>query len=707
MIGRVLGGRYEIISEVGSGGMAIVYKAKCRLLNRFVALKILKDQYREDKEFVARFIRESQAAASLSNPNIVSVFDVGNDGDINYIVMELVEGITLKDYIEKNGMLNWRLALKFSMQICSALADAHRNGIIHRDIKPHNVIVTPAGNCKVADFGIACSTSNINETKKVDEGILGSVHYISPEHAKGVIPDERSDIYSLGITMYEMLTGRLPFDGESAIAIAVKHLNETPVPIKDINIAVPLNVVNIVNKAIAKKNDERYQSAKEMYDDMEAMAQEPDSNSDSGAEIVTPLNGGTVRFGKEDIEEIKKQTEEKTEEDKLPEENTEEPKEELKEEEKEEKKKSFFGKLFEVRNSGDKKAVVFALITSAVLILTVLLVSLSIFVPSFGIGALFTRSGSEMEMPSLVGEQMEEMQEQYKKEMDFVIEEIFDNEFEKGEIISHEPLAGMNVKTPVKVVVQVSKGAKEVKMPNLVGKSSADAIKMLKKEGLKYKEEEIFDESAEAGIVVKQSPIDGTTVKTGDVVTITISKGEDEEMTVMPALVGKTEAEARILVDDAELKVAIVKKDSDKPKNQVIEQNFPEGTELSKNTVVTIIVSTGTAEKKEDDNKKNESGDEPAKNSDPVNPSAGDTPSGNGGNNENNPPQSKSYNLNISLPSNKEKVSIIVKQGGTTVYDKTVSTSQGTLTVTLYGMGTSNVEVYQDGLLVRTQKVTF
>lgn len=697
MIGRVLGDRYEIISEVGSGGMAVVYKARCRLLNRFVALKILKDQYREDKEFVARFIRESQAAASLSNPNIVSVFDVGHDGDINYIVMELVEGITLKDYIEKYGMLNWRLALRFSMQICSALCDAHRNGIIHRDIKPHNVIVTPAGNCKVADFGIACSTSNINETKKVEDGILGSVHYISPEHAKGVIPDERSDIYSLGITMYEMLTGKLPFDGDSAIAIAVKHLNETPVPIKDINIAVPLSVVNIVNKAIAKNNEERYQSAVEMYEEMEAMAQEPETSSVAVEMDPVVISGGTVKFEKEEVEKIKEQTDERN----ISKENEADEKESATEEKKDKKKKWFLGNLFEVKNEKDKKAVIFAAVTSAVLILTVLLVSLSIFVPSFSIGGLFTRSGSQMEMPSLVGESFEEMQKKYKKEMKFVAEEIFDNEHEAGEIISHEPLAGMNVKTPVKVIVQVSKGAKEVKVPNVIGKSSAEAIKILGKEGLKYEEEEIFDENAEAGVVVKQNPIGGANAKAGDRIRISVSKGEDEEMAIVPKVTGKTESEAKILLDEAGLKIAIVKKASDKPKGQVIDQSFPEGTEVSKNSVVTVSVSTGEEEKKEAEKETEGKTETSGKKEENTNDTGKETVK------EEAPAQNKSYTVNVSLPSAKEQVNVIVKQGGTTVYDKTVSTSQGTLPVTIYGMGTVNVEVYLDGMLVKTQKVTF
>ncbi len=676
MIGKVLSNRYEIIEKVGSGGMAYVYKAKCRLLNRYVAIKILKDQYREDKEFVARFIRESQAAASLSNPNIVSVYDVGHDNDVNYIVLELVEGITLKDYIEKNGMMNWRQALNFSMKICSALTDAHRNGIIHRDIKPHNVIITPSGACKVTDFGIAC-ISNINETRKVDEGILGSIHYISPEHAKGVIPDERSDIYSLGVTMYEMLTGTLPFDGDSAISIAIKHLNENPVPIKDINISVPLSLVNIVSKAMDKDINARYQSAKEMYAAMEKLSADPEMLITYDEEETTDLSD-TIEVTKKQREEIKEILKEKKENEK----------EEAIPEEPKKKKKGFFADLFTIKDKKDKKAVVSAIIASVILILGVLTVCISIFFPSFGIGALFTRTGSEIEMPSLEGEVFAEMEEKYKKEMKFIVEEVFDNDYEEGQIITHEPLAGMTVKTPVRVTVQVSKGAKEVTVPNVVGYEIAEAKKVLSKEGLKFKENLVFDETVEEGLIIKQSPIANASAVAGDIITLTVSKGKDDEMIDMINLVGLTEAKAKAAVSEAELTIgAIIRKESDKAEGTVIEQSIPEGSQISKKTAINITVSKGKPKV-----------DTPA-----PPPSNSDTPP----HENDDKPVNSSFNLKLSLPTGKETVNVIVKQSGTTVYDKTVSTAQGTLTVPLYGMGTTNIEVYYDGQLIKTQKVSF
>ncbi len=678
MIGKVLSNRYEIIEKVGSGGMAQVYKAKCRLLNRYVAIKILKDQYREDKEFVARFLRESQAAASLSNPNIVSVYDVGHDEDINYIVMELVEGITLKDYIEKNGMMNWRQALHFSMKICSALTDAHRNGIIHRDIKPHNVIITPSGACKVTDFGIACF-SNINETKKVDEGIIGSVHYISPEHTKGVVPDERSDLYSLGVTMYEMLTGTLPFDGDSAISIAIKHLNENPVPIKDINIAVPLTLVNIVSKAMDKDINNRYQSAKEMYADMEKLSGESDILVNYGEE-ENPL-GDTKIITKEEQEEIavilneKKELEKEQPEEKKP--------------EKKKKKEGYFTGLFRINDKKDKKAVIMASIASVILILTVLTVCLSVFVPSLGLSSLLMRGGSEIEMPSLENELFEEIEEQYKKQMKFTVEEVYDNDYDKGRIISHEPLAGMKVKTPVKVIVRVSKGSREITVPNVVGMDIDAAKKTLAIDELKVKEDLVFDETVEEGVVIKQSPIANASALSGDIVTLTISKGKDEEMVDMPDLVGLTEAKAKEMLSELELTVgAIIRKESSKEAGTVIEQSIPSESQLSKKTAINITVSKGQPEKDKDKDKDTDKGNDTPAVQPPVN-------------------QNKSYSLKLDLPTGKDSVHILVKQGGSTVYDKTVNTSGGTHTVTLYGMGTTNVEVYYDGFIVKTQRITF
>ena len=277
MIGIILGNRYEILRKIGSGGMANVYLAHCRLLNRNVAVKVLKNEFANDKEFLERFNKEAQAAAAISSPNIVNVYDVGHYGDIHYIVMEYVEGQTLKEYIDQNGMLSWQETVEYAIQICSALDTAHKNGIVHRDIKPHNIILTNDGVLKVTDFGIARASSY--ETKNMEESTMGSVHYFSPEQARGGYTDAKSDIYSLGIVMYEMVTGILPFNGESPIAIAIKHMQEKPVSPKEFNISVPLAVESIILKAMSKEQSLRYQSAEEMLADLNSVMNKSGSAS--------------------------------------------------------------------------------------------------------------------------------------------------------------------------------------------------------------------------------------------------------------------------------------------------------------------------------------------------------------------------------------------------------------------------------------------
>ena len=273
-IGRLLDNRYEILEVIGTGGMAVVYKAKCHRLNRLVAIKILKDEFSKDEEFRRRFQAESQSVAMLSHPNIVSVYDVSSSGDIDYIVMELIDGITLRQYMEKKGVLNWRETLHFSMQIAKALEHAHSRGIIHRDIKPHNIMVLKNGSVKVTDFGIARVVSS---QSTLTREALGSVHYISPEQARGSHIDGRSDLYSAGVVLYEMLTGRLPFEGETPVSVAIQHINSIPIPPRDLNPDIPSALEAITLKAMSPKAENRYASADEMLADLE------ESGCDAGA----------------------------------------------------------------------------------------------------------------------------------------------------------------------------------------------------------------------------------------------------------------------------------------------------------------------------------------------------------------------------------------------------------------------------------------
>ena len=286
--GRLLANRYEILEKIGSGGMATVYKAKCHVLNRYVAIKILRDEFTTDEEFVKRFNSEAQAAASLSHPNIVSIYDVGNEDNIYYIVMELVRGKTLKQIITEEGALPWKWSVNIAMQIASALETAHKNNIVHRDIKPHNIIITEDGVAKVTDFGIAKAVSN--STITAFGTTIGSVHYFSPEQAKGGYTDAKSDIYSLGVVMYEMLTGRVPFDSDTSVSVALKHMQEAPVPPMEINENIPKAVNDIILKAMEKEPMARYQTATAMLRDLSMALKDPD-----GEFVEEEANDGLTR----------------------------------------------------------------------------------------------------------------------------------------------------------------------------------------------------------------------------------------------------------------------------------------------------------------------------------------------------------------------------------------------------------------------------
>ena len=684
MVGKILGDRYEIIEEIGNGGMAIVYKAKCRKLNRVVAIKVLKDEYKVDEEFVKKFNRESQAAASLSHPNIVSVYDVGHDDGIYYIVMELVEGVNLKDYILKNPKMDWRVALKYSMQICSALAHAHRNGIIHRDIKPHNIILSKDGNCKVTDFGIAF-VNNMNETKKIDEGILGSVHYISPEHAKGVITDERSDIYSLGVTMYEMLTGVLPFDSDNAVSVAVMHINSDPKPIKDINIAVPLTLVQIVKKAMSKDILGRYQSANEMYKDLYELSNEPDVFVLAKEE---PSDLGVTKvISKEETEEIKNKIQNGEKEIVISIDNTPQKKEEEKETVQENKKakKGFFKDLFKAENKKDKVAIISALAVSVILIGMVLTFAVGILAPGF----FNFGSNDEYKIPKFVGSNIEDIKEEYKDiDIEFIIsEEQFNDEYNEGIIITQNPDEGMNVKLPVKVRLTVSKGSREIVLSNYVNKEARQAELEITEQGLKYVEKTEYDDEVPAGYVISQYPLAKTKVLSGTDVTITVSKGANEEFAVVPYLIGLTEAEAKAKLTDYDLVLGgIIREASDKEEGRVIAQSAPANSELVKKSKVTLTLSNG---KKPSSNQGGTSENNPSKPDEPDEPEV----------------TLKKYTLTLNLPSDKDSVTVKVDQDGKTVYNKSVKTSQKTLNVTLEGNGNHNIVVYYDGLLIKTQKI--
>lgn len=548
--GKVLGNRYEIIQKIGLGGMATVYKAKCRVLNRYVAIKILRDEFTTDAEFIKRFNSEAQAAASLTHPNIVAVYDVAHEDNLYYIVMELIKGKTLKEIIDIDGILPWKWSINVAIQIASALEVAHKNNIIHRDIKPHNIIITEEGVAKVTDFGIAKAVSN--STITAFGSTLGSVHYFSPEHAKGGITDAKSDIYSLGVVLYEMLTGKVPFDADTPVSIALKHMQEEPKEPKLINPNIPNAVNDIIIKAMQKDPNNRYSSAAEMLVDLKEILKNPD-----GDFITKPYslkNQETQRFKPLKDEEIKTNK-------------------------KESKLKRFF-----------KKHPILKYVLG-------FMIAMSIFVGAF-VGTFFimelTRA-KEVQIPNLVGKTLEEAKSLAEKsKLVFEIKEEKNDELvEAGHIISQEPTykENYNVLEGTTIIVIVSKGQLIAKVPKVEGETKEKAEELIKAVGLVPEVIEENNDKVESGYVIKQDPATDLEVKSGSTVKITVSKGIKK--TTVPSVVGKTLEEAKSAISSAKLKLISVKTETDTTKNNgiITKQSLDQGTEVQENAEITITVN--------------------------------------------------------------------------------------------------------------------
>ena len=553
--GKLLGGRYEIIEKIGTGGMATVYKAKCLVLKRFVAVKVLRDEFTTDEEFIKRFNVEAQAVASLTHPNIVSVYDVGHEGNLYYIVMELVKGKTLKEIIVEDGALGWKWSVKIAMQIASALETAHRNNIVHRDIKPHNIIITEDGVAKVTDFGIAKAVSN--STITAFGTTIGSVHYFSPEHARGGFTDARSDLYSLGVVMYEMVTGRVPFDSDTPVSVALKHMQEEPIePIK-IKSELPQSVNDIIMKAMRKDANERYQSATEMIKDLELALKHPEEQF-----VSAPIGGDfpTQKISLDYAEKLQKQ---------------------------ETRKKA--GKLDKIKAYFEEHPVV--------KVLVIILACILVFSIAMGGTYLALSLGKtkEVQIPNLQGLTKEEA-EQKAKELKIkveVSEEKYHLEIPEGQIIEQDPKYQDNYKikegSTIKIVI--SKGQEIVEMPKVVGKTRDEATSALKEIGLEVKVEEEFSDDVEKNYIIKQEIKEGEKIPAGTTVTIYSSMGI--EQVPVPDLSGKTESEAKSAISSAKLKWKSTDKtsDSSKPNGVVVNQSISSGSMVDKNTEITITVN--------------------------------------------------------------------------------------------------------------------
>lgn len=646
-IGKMLDNRYEILERIGTGGMAVVYKAKCHRLNRLVAIKILKSDLAQNEEFRRRFNAESQAVAQLSHPNIVSVYDVSRGGDTEYIVMELIDGITLKQYMEKRGQLNWRESLHFITQIMRGLSHAHSRGIIHRDIKPQNIMVLRDGSVKVADFGIACLADS---AQTMTQEALGSVHYISPEQARGDRPDARSDIYSSGVVLYEMLTGRLPFEGESAVSVAIQHLSSIPLAPREINPDIPEQLELICMKAMAPDLEHRYQSTDAMIADLEAFRKNPDvemkfdlsdlrpEETDEPTRPIRTVSGHTVTVPVRTAE--KSHVRRSEDDDESP-------------------------------ASGGKRTVLIGAVVIAAL--TVVFLLFKSILGSFSAPAV-----DQYQVPNVLGMTIEEAENDPRVKGIFEIEKAgsgSSEEYAEGQIMKQSPDSDETRKGSQLVIqVWVSVGEETGEMPKLENKSEQDARILLEKLNKQYnldltvetpEDQQRFSDEITAGYVIETKPAEGETLRKGDTVTLIISKGPETTPVTVPKFVGLNIDETLAQLSSYGLTctasdVEVV--DSDKPGGQIVWQSLEPTSKVDEWTTIKFQVSAGLA--------------------------------------------NSSLPITLELPQDGGdvvEVKIYVGDEPNPQYNETVRASDGTVSTTLSGTGKKMVKVYFDGVLDQKQ----
>jgi len=562
MIGKVLADRYEILEEIGRGGMAYVYKAKCKLLNRIVAIKVLRNDLDESEDFLKRFNAEAQAAASLVNPNIVSVYDVGSEGDIHYIVMEYVEGVTLKDYISIKKVLSWQEAVRFAMEICSGLSAAHSHGIVHRDIKPHNIIVTEDGQVKVTDFGIARMVSS--STLSANESVLGSVHYFSPEQARGRYVDHKTDIYSLGIVLYEMLSGHVPYDGDTNVEVAMKHIEANPKPLCEINPDIPKAVEMITFKAMKKETVSRYQSVDTMREDLKAVLRNPDKLPETDNISDDVSDGYTKKINVIDDVDTEVLVDTPKEDSDI-------------------KKKKI--------SSMDKKTKIIALV-SAVLIVAVIAVIGVLSFNMFGSGLK-----EELEVPYILGLSVDEAKS-VAKDAGFTIEVeeelVYSDVFADGTIAEQEPQGNSVTKESDIIKVKLSGvPVEEVILGDYKGGNSISVEKELKKLGFEVEIVEEESEDMEEGKVIRQEPKANTKLMNDSKVTLYVSSGDPKPS--VPDVEELTLNRARRELEEVGLKLGNVKYifDDNVEKGIVIFQHTAADEKVNEGSEIDLDVSVG------------------------------------------------------------------------------------------------------------------
>ncbi|MBE6976626.1 MAG: Stk1 family PASTA domain-containing Ser/Thr kinase [Ruminococcaceae bacterium] len=595
-IGRLLDNRYEILEVIGTGGMAVVYKARCHRLNRLVAVKILKDDFFQDEEFRRRFHAESQAVAMLSHPNIVSVYDVATSSDADYIVMELIDGITLKQYMEKKGVLNWKETLHFAIQIGKALDHAHSRGIIHRDIKPHNVMVLKNGSVKVTDFGIARVMSNSNSLTKE---ALGSVHYISPEQAKGGRVDNRSDLYSLGVVMYEMMTGRPPYDGESPVSVAIQHINGKPKLPSLLNPNIPGGLEQIIMRAMEQSPANRYFSASKMLYDMDEFRKNPT--------ILFDYNNPTADM--DAAARLSEHAQEKREATppQRPPVNRPAPRAEQPRPRPTQKKGTSAQKaarrvreeIVEDETERSSKVATIAIVLCAV----VAVIAVVVCVLAITNGA----KNNMISVPYLVG--MTEEQVLAISDLSIKIDRRPSSEYPAGQVMSQTPSAGSQIAKggQIRVVISLGAEAKTATMANLTNTEQTAAVNYLTGLNLKLQiiPKKETSSTVSEGLVTRTEPAENETLTEGQTVYLYISSGPHIRMGKVPMVKGLDVNLAKNQLNSKGFEnIELIPVDSDEEKNTVVDISVPEGEEMDVNTEIILYVSNGkgVAEKPPIDN---------------------------------------------------------------------------------------------------------
>ncbi len=597
-IGMIIGDRYEILEKIGTGGMSDVYKAKDHKLNRFVAVKVLKQEFSENANFVSKFRIEAQAAAGLMHPNVVNVYDVGEEDGIYYIVMELVEGITLKKYIEKKARLSVKEAISIAIQISMGIEAAHNNHIIHRDIKPQNVIISKEGKVKVTDFGIAkAATSNT-----ITSNVMGSVHYTSPEQARGGYSDEKSDIYSLGITLFEMLTGRVPFNGETTVAIAIKHIQEELPSPREFVSEIPVSVEQIVFKCCQKSPDRRYQSMGELIVDLKKSLMNPDEDF---VKVVDPdEEGATKAVSDREMVSIKKQYRDR--------ESMEDAmhlrrERDVKREAASHSNNRRYMEEPDDYDAGDEddydpkmeKLTTILAVVAAILIGAIILFLVGKTLGVFDFGGNKEENVQEdvkqIKMIDVVGQDADAVKKALVEVgLTPVIEYEESSEYAKDIVIRCSVSEGTVIPSGTEVILTVSAGVEGVEVPDVVGMTEAEAVSTLVNKGFVPNKVDGYDDFIKEGSIISQEPVAGSKAPSGASITIRISKGADTQKKQVPDLMGKDEMTATALLTEAGLEVGTVSEvNNDSAAGLVCYQSYSAGSYAPEGTKVDINVSLG------------------------------------------------------------------------------------------------------------------